>query len=255
MIKRIDEIVDPHIRIIIKQQLNGRTLEKAFSEGIWMIKRNGEKDKKFRHLRCFADITDPLTIKKQTYLSKEEYKQNYYAANATSFLYALYEDENGKRKFIPLNLFSATQIKREIDVKNNKDFFESSFTFGKSNNIFRLSAILRPGLKVLFYRDGDKTEIYGLSKQELLGRLYFIKNLFDAKTGTVQFQFHLEARSDKQLSEAFPKEQFGQKGKNGFSEINFLTPWPRLLLSPINFDFLIEKRDFEIKPDGEIVFK
>ncbi len=252
-IKKLDEIVDPFVRKIIENQLNGRTLEKAFSEGIWMTNKNGEQVNRIRHLRCYADVTDPLPIKKQTYLSKYDYKHDYYAANATSFLYALYQTEDGRRKFRPLNLFDATQIKRDIDISKEEDFFENSFVAGHKE--YKLFTILKPGLKVIFYKDENKDEPKELTKIELLKRLYYVKNLFDSKTGTIQFQYHLEARGDKELTAAFPKEQYGQKGKNGFSQFNYENPWPRLLLSKINFDFLIEKKDFIITPDGDIVFK
>lgn len=255
--KSLDEIkdciVDPHVYKIIENQVGNRTLKEAIADGIWMLNKEGEKVNKIRHIRIFVREKEPLKIKKQTYLSKYEYKQDYYAANATSFLYALYQTEDGRRKFRPLNLFDATQIKRDIDISKETDFFENSFVVGHRE--YKLFTILKPGLKVIFYKDGNKNEPKELSKIELLKRLYYVKNLFDAKTGTIQFQHHFEARANKDLTIAFPKEQYGQKGKNGFSELNYDNPWPRLLLAPINFDFLIEKKDFEVTLDGEIVFK
>ncbi|HMR19791.1 MAG TPA: hypothetical protein PKA53_10875, partial [Sphingobacterium sp.] len=64
-----------------------------------------------------------------------------------------------------------------------------------------------------------------------------------------------EARDDKQLTEDFPVKEFGQKGKNGFSKFTTDFVAPRLLLSPGNFDFIIEGKDFEMKLDGTIKFK
>ena len=265
--KSLDEIksciVDPHVYRMIEKQVGGKSLKDAIADGIYMLKKNNEKivlDKNgkkmntIRHIRIYVREKEPIAIKKQAYLSKKyEYKHDYYAANATSFLYALYEDEKGTRGFEPLNLFEAVEIRREKEkIKKDEDFFEPAKIIGRSKKVGKLIAILKPGKKVLFYKDKDKEEPKELSKSELSQRLYFIKNLFDAKTGSVQFQHHLEARNNKQLSEAFPKEQFGQQGKNGFSKFNFEKPWPRLLMNPINFDFLIEGKDFEVTPDGTI---
>ncbi|MHB1685756.1 MAG: type II CRISPR RNA-guided endonuclease Cas9 [Ignavibacteriaceae bacterium] len=248
-------IVDPFVYKMIENQVGEKSLKDAIAEGIWMLNKNGEKVNKIRHLRVFVRDKEPLTIKKQTYLSKYEYKNDYYAANATSYLYALYQSEDGKRKFKPLNLFKAAQLKSELDIKKDEDFFEESIFAGKNKKEYKLIGILKPGKRVLFHNADNIEELKELAKKDLLNRLYYVKNLFDAKTGTIQFQYHLEARSDRKISEAFPKENYGQKGKNGFSEFNFEKPWPRLLLSPVNFNFLIEGKNFGIEADDEIIFK
>ncbi|MGD8781324.1 MAG: HNH endonuclease domain-containing protein [Ignavibacteria bacterium] len=247
-----NSIVDPHLFKMIEKQVGKKSLKDALSEEIWMINSQGEKVNRIRHIRVFVREKEPLTIKEQTYLSKKyEYKHYYYAANATSYLYALYEDENGNRGFRSLNLFQASELRRELDIKRDEDFFEPTVCVGRTKKEVPLAIILKPGLKTIFYQN-QKDELLELRNSELSNRMYFIKNLFDAQTGRIQFQHHLDSRSDKKLSEAFPKEKYGQRGKNGFSEINFEKPWPRLLLSPINFNFIIEGRDFEIQPDGEI---
>ena len=89
----------------------------------------------------------------------------------------------------------------------------------------------------------------------LSNRLYFIKRLYQASRGNIQFQHHLEARDDKQLTDDFPIKEFGKKGMNGFSKFSSDFIAPRLLLSPGNFNFIIEGKDFEMKLDGSIEFK
>ncbi|MCX6234326.1 MAG: hypothetical protein NT175_06315 [Bacteroidetes bacterium] len=254
LINNLDEIVDPELRKIIEIQLNGRSLKAAFAEGVYMLNREGNPvGNKIRHIRCWAKVAEPLQIKKQTYNSKKEYKNSYWAANSTNYLYALYKDETGEKGFRPLNLFQATEILKTNQITRKEDFFEPAIILSKSKTIARLYAVLAVGQKVLFYQN-NRSELYELSKSELSKRLYYLKNLFDANTGTLQFQYHLEARSDQQLSEAFPKERYGQRGKYGFSNISFDSPWPRLLLSPVSLNFLIEDKDFKILPDSEIVF-
>ena len=68
-------------------------------------------------------------------------------------------------------------------------------------------------------------------------------------SGQIQLIYHLDSRDDKQLLTDFPND--GKKGKNGFSEINLVNPYPKLLLSPINIFFLREYKDFIIE-SGEI---
>lgn len=253
LIKNLNEIVDPKLRLMIEGQLDGRSLERAFSEGVYMLNAKGEKVNRMRHIRCFTRVADPLAIKKQTYLSKYEYKQDYYSVNATSYLYALYEDESGKRKFKPLNLFNAAQIKKLNGINKDEDFFPPTISFGRDKIGKLVLPILKPGLKVLFYDVENKEGLKDLDAVDLSKRLYFIKKLFDAKTGTIQFQHHLEARNDKQLTEAYLG--FGKKGQNGFSKFSVDMVYPRLLLSPISFNFLIERRDFIMEPNGKIIFK
>jgi hypothetical protein len=81
------------------------------------------------------------------------------------------------------------------------------------------------------------------------------------KDGRIRFTYHSEARDDKKLMQAFPEnglnnegKTYGKSGKNGFSSINWATPWPKLKLSIGNLNMLIENKDFEITPDGEIIF-
>jgi CRISPR-associated endonuclease Csn1 len=253
-IASLDDVVDPILRHNIEKQLNGRSLKAAFAEGIYILDKYGNPSgNKIRHIRCWANIKDPLEIKKQTYKSKHDYKNSYWAANATSFLYALYKDKYGHNDFRPLNLFQASKIMKMKTIVKKEDFFKPTIPMGKGKTLGNLYAVLCVGQKVLFYRN-DKTELFNLSNSELSRRLYYIKNLFDSNDGRLQFQHHLEARPDKQLTEAFSIEKYGKRGKNGFSEFNFEFPWPRLLLSRSNFNFIIENKDFLIKPDGNIIF-
>ncbi len=263
---KLDEVVDPNLRRLIEMQLNGRSLSQAVNEGIWMLNHKGERVHRIRHIRCFAnDIADPLQIKRQTYISKRipvnfdnnEHKQYYWAKNGENALYGFYQtDDKTKRGFELLNLMQISQIRRLNTVENVYDFFAPNKEVGKGKNraIVPLYSVLQPGLKVLFYKE-DQSELKGLSITELSKRLYSILVLFDKEIGRIKFQHHLEARNDKQLQEAFPDNIYGKAGKNGFSTFSWDFVCPRLLLSLRNFDFVVEGRDFEMKPDGSIRFK
>jgi CRISPR-associated endonuclease Csn1 len=258
-ISKLDQIVEPALKKIIEKQLNGRSLEKALLEGVFMLDRKGNPiGRPIRHIRCWADTSNPISIKSQTYLSKaKEYKNSFYAANAENSLYAYYWDgKNKERGFECLNLFQVASIRKTNNPKRLEDYFASfkELGRGKAKNAIPLYAILKPGTKVLFFRE-SKEELKEIDETSRLKRLYVISRLYDAVSGRIMFSFHSEARTDEKLTKAFSKETFGQRGKNGFSEFNYEFPWPRLLMSPSSFNFLIEGKDFEVKPDGVIVFK
>ncbi|HEX2934421.1 MAG TPA: HNH endonuclease domain-containing protein, partial [Bacteroidales bacterium] len=65
-ISKLDQIVDPALKVIIEKQLNGRCLEKALAEGVYMLDKKGSPvGSKIRHIRCWADTSNPIPIKQQ----------------------------------------------------------------------------------------------------------------------------------------------------------------------------------------------
>lgn len=250
-----DVIVDKHLAAYLnKQLLDG-------------IKQNELKDFQgniLRHLRCrvkaargFMNPEKATIVKEQIYKSKKDYKNYLYADSGENYMFGLYENDNG-RAIIPFNVFESANFTKFVkDITPKKLFkFKEPIYIGRGNNAKEatLKHIFMVGQKVLFY-ECDKEELKDLEREDLVKRLYFIKNLADAKQGLIRFQYHLEARDDKQLITDFPVKEFGQKGKNGFSKFSTDFIAPRLLLSSGNFNFIIEGKDFEIKLDGSIKFK
>lgn len=254
----IKQIVSEELQKIIQRQLNGRTLEVALREGVYMLDSKGNPvGNSIRHIRCWAnDVTNPISVKEQTYPSKHDYKNSYYSKNGENILYGLYWDgESDLRGYECRSLFNvAKQIKTNQD-RTLESFFEPYKDLGRGKNKIStpLYAVLKPGIKVLFYKD-NREELIELSNADRLKRLYKMNRIFDPNKGVLQFQYHLEARDDKALMELYTEEEFGQRGKNGFSEFNYEFPWPKLLLSLGKFNFLIEGKDFDVKPDGIINF-
>ena len=121
----------------------------------------------------------------------------------------------------------------------------------KKGIVLLLVHVFVPGQKVLFY-EKNREELKEL--ENLSNNLYFIKRLYEASSGRIQFQHHLDARNDKQLLTDYPEKNFGKKGVNGFSKFTTDFVAPRLLLSPGNFNFIIEGKDFEMNLDGTIKF-
>lgn len=252
-----DVIVDEHLAIHLKDQLSRD------------VKQNELKDfqeKTLRHLRCrvkaargFMNPDNVTIVKEQVYKSSKEYKNFIYADSGENYMFGLYENENG-RSIVPFNVFESAQYAKHLEkltpenLFNSKEFKEPVYIGrGKKAKIAALKHVFMVGQKVLFF-DNDKEELKDLEIDDLSKRLYFIKTLADAKQGLIRFQYHLEARDDKQLSEAFPVKEFGQRGKNGFSKFTSEFVAPRLLVSPGNFNFIIENKDFEMRLDGSIEF-
>ncbi len=251
----LNSIVDPELARIIEKQLNGRSLKQAISDGIYMLDKEGKKINKIRRVRIWQAV-DPLMIKEQTYKSNKDYKNYFYAKNSENFAFGYYLNSEGDYEIRSINLFEATLIKKEMVGDDFNNLFEK-IIYNKKGKELKLFHVFKPGQRVIFY-DIDKYELKG--EGNFSNRLYFVKRLYQASRGNIQFQHHLEGRSDKQLLLDFPEEMIdpimgskcGKKGLNGFSKFSSIFVAPRLLLSPKNFNFIIEGRDFDILLDGKI---
>ncbi|MDZ4823876.1 MAG: HNH endonuclease domain-containing protein [Flavobacteriales bacterium] len=290
----IDSIVDPTLKKRMVAQLNGRTLDKTLNDdgGLWMVDRHGNQINKIRHIRCFADdVTNPLAVKRQTYLSSKEYKNDYWAKSAVNYICALFQSVKRNKKGDVVKKDGMELIEREFAIYNLAEIAAKKKS-GESNDsnlgIFRKDkktgldliredgtkdspyAFLRKGTKVIFFKESidELKEIQQTNSEELHSRLYKIKKFANAR---ITIDFHMEGRDDKELTKAFPEQSifkidengkevpFGQRGKNGFTEdffefgtLNNGKPWHRLRYSKDYFDFAIEDKHFSVNPDGQI---
>lgn len=214
-----------------------------------------------RHIRCEVKsgrgVMNPdnvTVVKEQTYKSEKEYKNHYYADSGDNYMFGLYENENG-RKIDSINTLEAARFSLNQNEDSKREIFKAIEPVligrGKKAKEGELVHIFLPGQKVFFFLE-NKEELKELDKKELSCRLYFVKRFHQAERGNMIFQHHLEARSDEQLS-----EDYGSLGKNGFS-IDKLTQSfspPRILFTPNKDVFIVERKDFEMKLDGTIIWK
>jgi CRISPR-associated endonuclease Csn1 len=113
--KTLDEIkkqiVDEGLKIDIEKQVNAAGgLKEAFEKGIHLLDQNGKPHgNPIRHIRVWASVSEPLKIKKQTNLSEKEYKQHYYAGNATNSYFAIYKG-NKLQYSVRRNLFEVSEL-------------------------------------------------------------------------------------------------------------------------------------------------
>lgn len=231
----VDEGLKKQIEIQV-QQAGG--LKEAFERGVYLLDKNGRPHgNKIRHIRIWASVAEPLKIKKQTNLSKAEYKQYYWAANATNSYFAIYKGE-GKKEFDFRNLFETAKVVSLNAIRNPKDLFDPhiSVTKGKKTIELFLMYVLVTGTKVFFRKEEDE-DLNILPNSELLKRLYVYTNF--EKDGRLNFKNHLEARS--KIEEEYKD-----------SEIDFNNPKPTLRFGYAKYDFLVEGYDFIIEMDGTI---
>jgi CRISPR-associated endonuclease Csn1 len=284
----VESIVDPHLKKMIFNQLNGRSVDKTLKEdgGLWMLDRNGNRVNKIRHVRCFADdVTNPLAIKRQTNLSNKDYKNDYWAKSGENYICAIYQNVKKDKNGNYVKKDGKEEVEREIEIINLMDIaLRRKSINGNDLGIYRKDkhgleilrtdgtkeppfANLKKGIKVIFYKENIE-ELKELQQSELNKRIYKVKKFAG---GQVTFDYHLEAREDPELTKSFaPKDFFkidekgkevtyGGRGKSGFTEnffdyekLNYGNPWHRLRYSKDYFNFAIEGKHFEVKPDGKV---
>ncbi|MFC2106880.1 type II CRISPR RNA-guided endonuclease Cas9 [Bacteroidota bacterium] len=240
-------------------------VETQISSLFTLPNKNGEPIP-VKRVRIFQPtVTNPLHIKKQRDKSRKKtklYKEEYHVANDSNYFMAIYEGKDDKGK-----------IKRDFEIVNNfeagKFFKHSTRNYLKVQRLsilenlipskkvngkieLALKGIIKTGTLVLFWQN-NPLEIWDLKRREVRTRLY--KVIKQSKDGRITFKFHQEARNDDKLRLDY-EQRLGVKPPksltNGESKINFEIPYPKLLLSPSNFNMLIEGVDFKISRLGEL---
>ncbi|MBQ9591526.1 MAG: hypothetical protein IJR32_01640 [Paludibacteraceae bacterium] len=233
------EIVDKDLYKRIKEQFDDNiSFKEAVDLGIYMTNRDGERIHIIRKVRAFANsVKNPLKIKKQTYLSKKEYKHHYYAKVGDLYALAIYIDnESMKKEYDIFCLF---------DISENKKYgFEPiPSQISKKNKKYILETILRKGDVVLIYKN-TKEELVDLDSEQLQKRLYKIvgfENDGNDGNGRINLINCLNAQDLKSLGKGESIKDFNnlpQKIRQGISSTNLL----------------IKGKDFELDRN-RIIFK
>lgn len=279
----IDTIVDPTIKKIIKAQIGERSLATTLAEdgGLYMLNKEGKRMHKIRHIRCFeSTVTNPIQVRKQDIYSNKEHKNYYWAKNGKNILCALYQkitkDKKGNEKIDRelkiISLMDVSQLVRAGEIKSIHDIElyrtdkkTGETIFDENGNKEKPYAILKPGMKVIFY-EKNLDELKKLTdeyiedyKKRISYRTYL---LIKFSGGQITFKHHLESRDDDKLKKAYPKYEFGGGGTIGFTKkisdaltenkLNNYEPWPKLLYTMNWLNMAIEGKHFEIMPDGLI---
>jgi hypothetical protein len=201
-------------------------------------------------VRIEQKVKDPIRLKEQSHKAeniRREHKEFYYVQNDSNYELVVYESENKgkmKRKSLPINLMEAG----EIYVRKNTELVPT--ILNKMPKVYHL----RKHKMVLFYEESLE-EISWENPRDLNKRLYRVSEI--SGDGRAKFKYHLEARNDDQLKtdlkEAYPEgyEKTLVTGKSKFIW-QAKNPFPKLHLSPINFNFLLEGIHFTMTNLGEI---
>jgi CRISPR-associated endonuclease Csn1 len=262
----LDIVIDPNLRqylkIEIQSRINeGKNFAQAMTEPIWAfgkpIDKNGNPIKPIRHIRTKVKgggggyVTNPAIIKPiNSFISKQEYKRNTYALNGETAVCAFYQgiiNDELERIIQPYSILEIAQLKNGNNYESIvSPHFEK--TIKKAQHLIPLYAILKTSQRVLFFEE-DIDELKKLSIKELGERLYMIVKFED---GRISFKHHLNSMSEEDLKKEMKKHGLADVGASAF---NFKTSIPKLRLSKSSFNFAIEGKHFEIKPDGKIFFK
>ena len=227
-------IVDKSLFKLMKKQFpEGANFKDACEHGIYMLDKKGNKVNRIRHIRCYTSVKNPLAIKKQTYLSSKEYKQNYYADMGD--LYALCKYENKDKQLTEYKIWSLFDIceNRKNGLPDIPDKIE-----GKKQHILSLTYKLKSG-DILLIFPNEHTTLHEMDNADLSKHLYVIRGFENPYC--IKLVRHINAQADNVLG----KGESVKKDK----------PLPEKIRCSINtLKFMIEGRDFEITPMGEIKF-
>ncbi|AWW29241.1 hypothetical protein DN752_03280 [Echinicola strongylocentroti] len=248
-----DNIVDSTLKEHIKNQIK---IKKKATE---LVDFQGNK---IRRVRCwvksgrgYMNPHNVTVVKEQVYKSAKDYKNFIYADSGDNYMFGLYENDKG-REIVSINTYEAARHIEKIGIPDTKkELFRQKAPIVVKKKEAKLIHIFEVGQKVIFYNTLDELKDIENDISEISKRLYFVKRLHQASVGNMLFQHHLEARSDDELTKAFPKEKFKSAGKDGFSKYQEDFIAPRILFKPIKPNFIIEGKDFEMNLDGQINFK
>src|SRR5690606_32261825 len=195
-----------------------------------------EKDLKemlIKKIRLF-EKDKPIEIKKQNEINlqtekalRKKHKHHFYAQNDENYCMAIYEgfDKKGKPK-------------RDFELVNNIDAGEYYKLSNKSHRAnhdlvpnphlksgLPLKYILKKGILVLMY-DKNPDEIWELSDNQKLGRLYEITQLDVEKYAEIKLLHHQEAREKKEITK-FMRLKTGMKGGKNLDNYRKF-PWIKI---------------------------
>ena len=256
----LKKIVDPSIResivkTITKRKEEGKSFKTAIEEPIWVLDKDGNEIKidknglpisPIRHVRCkvaagrgFFTKDKAIEVKTQTYPSKYEYKNIYYAQNDGNYLCLLYEGiKKGKvvRQFKFINYFDIVSLGIKDTNALYKEPYFQKIEVGTIE--LKLSAIIKTGTHVLMWKESPD-ELESITKEQLNRRLFIVYKFNNSGADYVFIQNQVEARQDNELGD-------------GDTIYNPDTYQSRLKLNANKFNCLIENRDFKINELGNI---
>lgn len=239
-----DAIVDKGLyKRLIKQFCQEGSDEPSVDFKTAITKNGGlfDNKKKVRHIRCKAPkVRNPLQIKEQTYKSKKDYKNYYYAEVGDLYTMCKYENKDTKEvEYKIYNLFEITQNHKECGE------FIPLTTQSKNNNTLYLSQKLTQGQMVLIYKD-TPLELFDMDNDQLSKRLYVIKGF--ESDGRITLVHHTNAQRNGGVGAGEKIDDFAHlplKIRQKRSKVNFLVEDTEFKLSNGRIEFLNKSKHYD----------
>jgi CRISPR-associated endonuclease Csn1 len=225
-------IVDKALYELMRNQHLGLDFKTACEKGIYMLDKDGNRINRIRHIRCYAtSVKNPVSVKAQTYLSKHEHKQQYWAESGDLVYMSKYQSKDGK--IIRYELCSLYAISQ--NRKNGIEDIPLS-TLDKKSRKLDLIYTLRSGMSVLIYKD-HTDELHGMPNDELSKRLYVIDG-FETDGNRIIIRHHLSAQKDLGKGESIKNwEKLPKKIRCGIATLNFLVEGIDFIITALGIEF------------------
>ena len=225
-------------------------LENKIKNDLYVLPNKSGNPVPIKKIRYYtSDVTNPLFIKKHRDVSRHEHKQFYHAKNDGNYCMAIYEglDKKGKisRSNQLINIIDAGKYFR-LSNDNKKVY---PIAPEKDENLNPLKYILTKGKMVLIY-DKSPKELFEMSKEKLLERLFEITQMDVEKYAEIKLLHHSEARDKKKITE-FMGLKTGMKGGKNIGEHK---KYPWIKIGANTFDCLVEGYEFKLSTTGKIKF-
>jgi CRISPR-associated endonuclease Csn1 len=239
-------IVDKDLFKIIESQINNaESFKLALEKGIYMLKKNGERINKMRHIRCFDRLKHSTAVRphEHDFISNKKYKQTTYAQNGENVFCLYYKGSVKEKEERAISIVGIFDLAK-LDIESDKDFIDIPlFNSTKKGKVeLPLYAVLKSGQKAIFYKECIE-ELKDLEEKELSERMYKMYQ-FEGD-GRIKLKHHLISGSNTDI----------KKEHKEISAMNFDEYSPLLRIRSKGWDFAIEEIDFEMNLDGSMTWK
>ncbi|MCX7742925.1 MAG: hypothetical protein N2167_00020 [Flavobacteriales bacterium] len=230
----VDELLKKHIQDQIK---SGKKLTEVVDF----------QGKRIRHIRCrvkagrgFLTINKAVSLKLNSHNPKKEHKKNVFVQNDENFLYLLYENVHENKIKREARIISLLEFAK-FGYSSVKEVWNNSY-LNKSVSGLPLKHVIRVGQKAIFYKE-NKEELKKLTTQQLQNRVFVVYKFNVSGTPDIYLKNNLDARPNPEIDKLCENDFNPDKYQAGLS------------LKAAKLNCLFEGKDFEIKSDGEIVWK
>jgi CRISPR-associated endonuclease Csn1 len=210
-------------------------------------------EKKLRHIKILERASEPVKVKKHIFISSKApeskvHKLWTYATNRGNYCLCIYKGNvNGKEKTSILlkNLKTLSERMKTTNSIKIENIIENKIELKEKGISLNIYHILKVGDRVIFHESNKESTkvLYSDDLKTFSKRIYKVTD-FETDGNVINLRQCLEARKENDLLK--PN-----------SNLDFQNPPPlwRGTYSALNTKVIFERMDFEIKPDGELIFK